>query len=122
MSRTFSMKNGLDDSLNVSTRCGCNENARQMREIADGSIAKIRERTEWLRWQCELRGYSEQLANEVCLTRGIVLGYPPHSALSHHRHRLDPSQRPPCCRQRTVAFRQPRSAFDIAMVLLHHVV
>src|ERR1019366_10372181 len=38
MSRTFSMKNRSVDSLKVSTRCGCKENARQMREIADCGI------------------------------------------------------------------------------------
>ncbi len=35
MSRTFSTKNGSEDTLNVSTRWGCNENARHMRETAD---------------------------------------------------------------------------------------
>src|SRR5207253_9037071 len=38
MSRTFSTKNGSVDNLKVSTRCGCNENARQMREMADCDI------------------------------------------------------------------------------------
>ena len=34
MSRTFSMNNGSVDSLNVSVRCGCNPNARQIRQTA----------------------------------------------------------------------------------------
>jgi len=38
MSRTFSMKRGSFESLNVVVRCGCNENARQMRLIADWLI------------------------------------------------------------------------------------
>jgi hypothetical protein len=35
MSRTFSTKNGSVDSLKVSTRWGCKEKARQIREMAD---------------------------------------------------------------------------------------
>jgi hypothetical protein len=90
------------------------------RRRKDGFVAKIGSSAKNVLLTVRLR--SEQLANEVRLANGISLGYPPHSAFPHHVHRLDSSQGAPCCCQRTVAFRQPRSAFHIAMVLLHHVV
>jgi Transposase len=94
---------------------------RAVRELRDltGFVAKIRRRKNV--WSIvPLR--SEQTADELHLRNGIVLRHPPHSAFSHHVHRLDSAQRPPCCPQRAIALGQPRSAFHIAMTLLHHVV
>jgi hypothetical protein len=52
MSRTFSTNSGSDESLKVSTRCGCRPNARQMRCTVEGarpiSLAMV------LRLQCVL--------------------------------------------------------------------
>ena len=41
MSRTFSTNNGSDESLKVSTRCGCSPNALQMRCTVEGAVGNL---------------------------------------------------------------------------------
>src|SRR5215218_10317414 len=41
MSRTFSTNNGSEESLKVSTRCGCSPKARQMRCTVEGRVADL---------------------------------------------------------------------------------
>src|SRR5947207_1512347 len=44
---------------------------------------------------------------------GILLGYPPHSALPDHLYRFDSLQGPPCRSERAVTFRQPSRFFTV---------
>src|ERR1700733_15196603 len=69
-----------------------------------------------------LRGDAEQLADEFALGHPISFARPSRPTLSDHAHRLNATQGPPRCPHPPITLRQPGSAFDIAVILLHHVV
>src|SRR5215467_14664604 len=73
------------------------------------------------RWT-RLCGDAEQVGDEECLTKRIVVGQPSHSSFPNHMDCFDALQGAPCTLKRTIALGEPDSFLHQAVILLDHII